>query len=183
MALVTGVKDDQVAKAVAAATSAQAPTRPSEAPAPPTTATLSGAVQAAFAATGVTGQSGFDGSSPSGAGAAGPATLGDRELKQALRQAGATEAVKAQAEGDAQPWPAGPPESYVKTRFDPATMKVTHQEKIDTVLEVLPPEAQTGKGRVTEASLDKAFNAILDARKTPGAKTLELSWTPSETVT
>lgn len=104
------------------------------------------------------------------------------------------------------PFPGGKPESYVKTLFPPAPgATADRQEMIDTVVGAMPP-AQQAQARalietggdaakqplqpgetlissgVSDESLKKAFDQVLEARKKPGSTTLSLDLTPQRVV-
>lgn len=101
------------------------------------------------------------------------------------------------AEADAKPYPEGkptpPPTKYEPTGKaddlsallkgngkDSAQPPLNRQAVVDTVLEALPESERTKASAliadgVTDQSLAKAFNDVLDARKTPGKNEPELS--------
>lgn len=94
----------------------------------------------------------------------------------------------AAAPAEQNEWPGGRPEQRLNTRIEQLLVTVSRADQVSTVLAAMTPEQATTAQAlistgVTDDSLKKAYEAVLAARTTEGAKTLELSFTPLETRT
>ncbi|MDP3506121.1 MAG: hypothetical protein Q8S33_37630 [Myxococcales bacterium] len=88
-------------------------------------------------------------------------------------------------EAETKAWPAGPPEARLKTRIEDTQLKVTDSDKLATITSVL---SQADAARFTglidtppgvkPGSIDAVYHSVLDARRTPGSKSVDLSLTP-----
>ncbi len=102
---------------------------------------------------------------------------------------------------DAAEWPDGKPEDYIRNTFTPKSPAktlaegTTREGKIETILAALPDSGRaqfkqlvsngssgpngSATQSLSDAQIDKAFDAVLTARNTPGKKTLDLELTPT----
>jgi hypothetical protein len=82
-------------------------------------------------------------------------------------------------------WPNGPPSTYVKTQFPPEPgAQADRQLMVDTVVGAAPAEQRESLKKLletaSEASVKQAFEEVLEARKTPGKRALELTLVPTK---
>lgn len=82
-------------------------------------------------------------------------------------------------------WPGGAPSTRLRSRIEQVKLEVSVADKQAVVLSVLPANQATrakalfdAPDGVTAQSLDAAYAAVLEARKSPGTKTLLLSLVP-----
>lgn len=113
---------------------------------------------------------------------------GDRQLTNAAgvtAPASSAGALARIAEAETKEWPAGTPESRLKTRIEDTQLKVSGADKVSTITSVLS-EADAARVStlintppgVSPGSIDAAYQSVLDARKTPGSKSVDLALTP-----
>lgn len=110
---------------------------------------------------------------------------GGQLVKNGAPVKAATEAALERiAETESKEWPGGTPEARLRTRIEDVALEVTKNDKVNTIAQALP-EAEAARFRsvvathpgVSEGSLTAAYQQVLDARKTPGSKTLDVSLT------
>ncbi|MBL8914206.1 MAG: hypothetical protein JNM17_26110, partial [Archangium sp.] len=106
-----------------------------------------------------------------------------RAQAAAAPRAAAPPPVTAEARALTAEWPGGAP--VTRTRIEQVTLQVSRADRVAVVLAALPAAEATRaralltpEGKVTEASLDAAYAAVLNARKSPGTRNLALSLEP-----